>query len=110
MIEDFYVDCVKQSKTITVGTHGQQVIVNINIDINGYLGSSTQNNVVVAGKSTVESTYKFYTNYFIWSVGDTVIYENAVYEVVAQPKNTAHKDNHCKLILKRLDGVKDEYI
>ena len=42
MIEDFYIDCTKQSKTITIGTHGQQVTVNINIDIKDILNSNIE--------------------------------------------------------------------
>lgn len=105
-MEDAFISCVKQRSSTTINDRGTPIKSYVNSNILGYLGSSFDNNTEVAGKLTIETRYKFFSNDFDLQFGDFITYENKVYEVIGEPKNTMNENHHCRVYVKRIAGLK----
>lgn len=106
MIDMFFVSCYRYRPTETLNSRKTPVKSYSATGINGYLGSSSDVLVRVAGKDTIETRIKFYCDDFELRIGDLIFYENDTYEVIKKPKNTAHRSHHIKTVVKKVDNVK----
>lgn len=106
----YYIDCLKRRPTHTINNRGVDVVTYNDTSIMGYIGSNSDKEVVVADKRTIQTEYKFFSSHYDFIMGDRIIYENATYEVVGEAKNTAHRFDHCRVKIKRLEGVKNAII
>lgn len=104
-IEDYFVSCVKKRPLTTLNTYGKPVSTYTDTPALGYLGSVSSALTSEAGALTLISKFKFYSDDFDWQVGDLVEYEDFTYIIVSPPKNTAHRDHHCKLEVKEFKNV-----
>lgn len=105
-IEDFYVSCTrKRPAGSTVNSKYEYQQSYADTTINGYLGSRSNSESVVAGKLTVTTEYKFYCDDFSMLYGDIVLYETNYYRVISVPQNTVHKNHHMKVIVEKIEGV-----
>lgn len=105
-IKRFYVTCYKLEPTETLNDKLVPIKTYTETEIKGYIGSGSDTVLRVADKDTIESRYKFYCNDFTLSLGDLIKYEGETYEVVAKPRNTAHRNHHIKTQLRKVDNVK----
>jgi len=106
MIDDFYIECTRKRPTNTLNENNRAIKSYVDTTINGYVGTRSIKNVLIAGQWTVKTQYKFYTSDWEIEFGDLIDYENLIYKVVSHPKNTAHKDNHMKVMLEEIDNIK----
>lgn len=105
-IEKFYIDCTHKVKTGT-GKSGTGRVSKSYTDnaIKGYIGQQVNHYIIVAGKPTTVTKYKFFSSTFTFKNGDLIVYNGDTYEVDSPPKNTANKNHHCKIFLKKIEGV-----
>jgi hypothetical protein len=103
---NYYIDCIKQRPIHTINNRGTDVIVYSNSNIMGYIGSQQDKEAIVSDKVTIRTEYKFFSSHYDFIMGDRIIYENYVYEVIGDAKNTAHRFDHCRVKLKKIEGVK----
>lgn len=106
MIEDYYIECVKKHPSYVDNGHGKPTITYSDTSINGYIGHGNNIQVQAGGKVTIETRYNFYCDHYTWEIGDFILYENIWYEVLGVPQNTVHKNHHCKLTVKTVQGLK----
>lgn len=104
-IEDYFISCIKKRPITNLNGYGKPVNIYTDIQILGYLGSSSSSLNQEAGALTIISKFKFYSDDFDWQVGDLVEYEGFTYAIVSPPKNTAHRFHHCKLEVKEFKNV-----
>jgi hypothetical protein len=107
-IKRFYIPCQKLKPTETTNSRLIPVTTYVTTDIEGYVGSGSDTIMRVADKDTVETRFKFYCNDFTLALGDLIIYEGATYEVVGQPRNTAHRNHHIKTLIRKVDNIKQD--
>jgi len=107
-IKRFYITCYKLTPTETLNDNLRPIKTYAESEINGYIGSGSDNVIRVADKDTIESRYKFYCNDFDLSIGDLIKYEGDTYEVVSDPKNTVHKNHHIKAMVRKVDNIKQQ--
>lgn len=107
-IENYYIDCVRSRPTESLNDSLRPVTTYNSTAIKGYLGSGTDKVVKIADKDTIETRYKFYCNDFDILINDLILYENKTYEVTSEPKNTAHKNHHIKVLVRKVDEVKQQ--
>ena len=105
-IKRFYIACYKLEPTEMLNNRNIPIKTYIETEIKGYMGSGSDTIVKVADKDTIETRFKFYCNDFNLALGDLIKYEGYTYEVVAQPRNTAHKNNHIKTLVRKVDNIK----
>jgi len=103
---DYYIDCVRKRKTQTLNDNNRPISGYTSTDIKGYIGRQVDKQIVKADKFTIESQKKFFTSDWDLQFGDLIVYEGKTYEVVSDPKNTAHRDDHIKAMLKKIENVK----
>lgn len=109
-IEEVYIDCIRKRPNITHSSTGRPLKTSYtDTNIKGYLGSQTDIPGYVGGKYVITAQYKFFTNDFSIQPGDFIEYENNVYETIGIPKNTAHQNSHIRIIVQRIDKVKQLY-
>jgi hypothetical protein len=92
-------------KPTYVNINGRNIITWNESGINGYIGSQNDKLSFVGGKWSTITQYKFYSDSFIIEFGDRILYESHYYEVVSDPKNTAHKNHHSKIKLQKIEEV-----
>lgn len=107
-IENYYVSCSRLRPTETLNSRLVPVKTYASTTINGYLGSGNDVNITIADKDTIETRYKFYCDDFSIDTGDLINYESNTYEVISEPKNTAHRNNHIKVLVRKIDKIKQE--
>ena len=104
-IEKYYIDCTHKVLNTSQSATGRVIKTYTDTQIKGYKGSQSDNDVVVAGKPTIVTRYKFFSSTFNFKNGDLIYYDGENYEVVGDPKNTANKNHHCKVFIKKVEGV-----
>jgi len=107
-ISQYYISCTKLVSTSTLNDNLRPIKTYAETSIKGYLGSGNDNEVGVAGKETVRTRLRFYCGDFTLDMGNLVVYEGNTYEVVSEPKNTAHKNHHIKVLVVKVDNVKQQ--
>ena len=107
-IKRFYVTCYKLEPTETLNSRNIPIKTYEETEIKGYIGSGSNAIIRVADKDTIETRFKFYCNDFDLALGDLIKYEGDTYEVVGQPKNTAHKNHHIKALVRKVDNIKQQ--
>lgn len=106
-IQKYYNNCIRQRKTEVLNDRGRPISTYIDTPIKGYLSEYfRQQETNQAGKDTVETFCKFFTNDFELLQFDIIIYNNQKYEVLNDPKNTANKRHHLKAILRKVSNIK----
>jgi len=105
LIEKFYIDCTHKVKTKNQSTTNRSIPKYTDISIKGYISSQRDIPVVVAGKKTIDTTYKFFSSTYNFKNGDLIIYDGDTYEVAGMPKNTANKSHHCRIYVRKIEGV-----
>lgn len=105
-IKKFYIICNKLHPTETLNNRNIPIKTYAETEIKGYMGSGSDTIIKVADKDTIETRFKFYCNDFDLALGDLIKYEGETYEVVGQPRNTAHRNHHVKTLLRKIDNVK----
>ena len=105
-INKYFVSCTRLRPTITLNDSLRSITSYVSTSIKGYIASGTNNEIKIAEKDTVETELRFYCNDFDILINDLVQYENKTYEVNSEPKNTAHKNSHIKVFLRKVDEVK----
>lgn len=105
-IKKYYVDCYRLRATETLNDKLTPIVTYVETSIKGYIGSKSSNIVKVADKETIETRYNFFCNDFNLKNNDLIKYENNTYEVVDDPKNTAHKNHHIKVLIRKVDNIK----
>jgi hypothetical protein len=105
-MDKHYVDCVRQRKTQTLNDNGRPISSYIDTSIRGYLGRQTDKVVIVADKPTIETQIKFFTSDWEIQYNDRIVYEGNIYEVVGEPKNTDHRNDHIKIMVKKIANIK----
>ncbi|RQV92580.1 MAG: hypothetical protein EH224_15150 [Calditrichaeota bacterium] len=105
-IEKYYIDCTHRVKTgKNQSTSGRSIKTYTDVPIRGYKGTQIDKPVVVAGKNTIDTKYKFFSSTFNFKNGDLIVYEGETYEIAGMPKNTANKNHHCKIYIRKIEGV-----
>ena len=105
-IEKYYIDCTHRVKDSgSQSGSGRVEKTYTDNDIKGYIGQRVNHFTTVAGKPTTVTRYKFFSSTFTFKNGDLIVYDGDTYEVDSPPKNTANKGHHCKIFLKRVEGV-----
>ena len=107
-IDKYFVDCTRTRPTITLNTSLRPVTTYASTAIKGYIASGLNNDVYVTQKNTIVSKLKFYCNDFDILINDLIEYEDKTYEVDSEPKNTAHKNSHIKVMVRKVDTVKQQ--
>jgi len=105
-IESHYIACVRKRPTYSQGTTNRTTTTYTSTNIMGYLGSQTDRIVYIADKATIETIIKFFTNDFSILKGDLVVYEGNTYETIGLPKNTGHRNDHIRIMVKLINQVK----
>jgi hypothetical protein len=106
-INKFFVPCVRKRPVWDDTSTGRPKITSYqDTPINGYIGSQTDITGYTAGKFTVKTQYNFYCDDFNIKMGDFLVYENNTYEIAGEPKNTAHKDNHIRIMVEKTKEIK----
>jgi hypothetical protein len=108
MIESYYVPCVRRRYVRGVSSTGRVTETHTDTQINGYVGSRSQNAVQVADKDTLVVKYKFYCDDFDLAFGDCVLYNNILYRVTGNPQNTVNKNHHIKTEITLINAVTKE--
>lgn len=104
-IENYYISCTHKVLTTSASSTGRVTKTYTSNTINGYIGQQINHFTNVAGKSTVETRYKFFSDTYTFANGDQIVYNSETYEVDGVQKNTANKSHHCKIFLKKIEGV-----
>ncbi len=107
-IDKYFIACTRVRPTTTLNTSLRPIVTYVNTSIRGYIASGNSNERYVAGKDTIESELKFYCDDFSLLINDLIIYESKTYEVNSEPKNTAHKNSHIKVALRKVDDIKQQ--
>lgn len=107
-IERFYISCSRLRPTTTLNAYNRPIKTYNETLINGYLGSSYEVVIKVAGKETSESRIKFYCDDFNLESTDLIKYEGNTYEIVGVPRNTVHRGNHVRAKVRIVSDVKQE--
>lgn len=106
-IEEVYIDCIRKRPNLGHSSTGRPTKDSYtDTGIKGYLGSQTDVSGFVAGKYVMTTQYKFFTDDFEIKAGDFIQYENNTYEVKGLPKNTAHQNSHIRIMVERIDNIK----
>jgi len=105
-IDKYFVACERVRPTETMDSSRRPITTYASTDIRGYIGSGSNNQYQASDKETVISELKFYCNDFNMLINDLVRYEGKTYEVCSEPKNTAHKNSHIKVSVRKVDEVK----
>jgi hypothetical protein len=105
LIEKFYIDCTHKVKTKNQSTTGRSTPTYSEVSIKGYIGSQRDIPVNVAGKKTIDTTYKFFSSTYNFKNGDLIVYDGYTYEIAGMPKNTANKSHHCRIYVRKIEGV-----
>ena len=105
-INSYYKDCVKKRPTHSINTSGRDIISYVSTDIQGYIGSQSDNQYIEAGKITIKTRYKFFTNHFDIIEGDYIVYLGSTYEAVGDMKNTANLNHHGRIYVQKVENVK----
>ena len=106
-IEEVFIDCIRKRPNLNYSNTGRPTKdTYTDTAIKGYLGSQTDIPSFVAGKYVVTTTYNFFTNDFNINANDFIEYENNTYEIKGIPKNTAHQNSHIRVIVERIDHIK----
>jgi hypothetical protein len=109
-ISRFYITCYKLVPTETLNDRNIPIKTYTQTEIRGYIGggSGSDNLLKVADKDTIETRFKFYCNDFSLAIADLIKYEGETYEVVSQPRNTAHRNHHIKVLIRKVDTIKQQ--
>lgn len=106
-IEKFYIACTRKRPIWGESDTGRPKITGYSeTPINGYIGSSNDVPGYVGGQYTVTKEYKFFTDDFNMLFGDFVVYEGKTYQTAGEPKNTAHRNHHIRIMLEKIDNIK----
>jgi SPP1 family predicted phage head-tail adaptor len=105
-INRYYITCVLKRPIHTLSTSGRDIITYNSTNILGYIGSQSDNQYLEAGKFTVKTQYKFFTNHFDIVQGDFIVYKGLTYEVSGSMKNTANLNHHGRIYLQKVENVK----
>lgn len=105
-IERFYISCTKKTPTTTLSDSNRPVKSYTESTIYGYKGSQTDKLVTIAGKQTIETFYKFFTSDFDITSMDLIVYDDEIYEIVGDPKNTANRNHHIKVLIRKVENIK----
>jgi hypothetical protein len=105
-IEKFYKDCIHRILDDSSESNTGRVIDNYtNVDIRGYKGKQVDGVRNLAGKTVVDTKYKFFSSTYNFKNGDLIVYEGKTYEIAGEPKNTANRSHHCLVYIRRIEGV-----
>jgi hypothetical protein len=105
-IDNYYISCLKYVSATTFSNSNRYIKTLSSTPINGYIGSQNDSQILDNGKYTIKTQYKFFTNDFEIKYGDVIEYENNKYEIISSPKNTVHKNNHIRVMLQKIEQVK----
>lgn len=106
-IKKFFVSCVRKRPIWGESDTGRPKITGYTYkQITGYKGSQTDIPQFTAGKYTIKSQFKFFCDDFDILMGDFLSYEDNVYEIIGVPKNTAHKANHIRIMIEKIENLK----
>lgn len=105
-IEEVYIDCIRKRPVITMSDTNRPITTYQDTAIKGYIGSQNDSPAFVAGKYTITTLYKFFTNDFNIKSGDYIIYEDKTYECKGEPKNTAHQNSHIRIMVEKIENIK----
>jgi len=104
-IENYYIYCVRKRKTETLNGNNRAIATYTDTPISGYKSGSSSKITIVAGKETIEDVYKFYTDDFDLQSQDIIVYDGESYLVTSDPKNTANRNHHIKVMLRKIKNV-----
>jgi len=105
MISKYYIDCVHKKMVASSTSTGRTTKTYTDNNIKGYLGQQLDNTKIVADKVAIDTKFKFFSSTYDFKNGDLIVYNSKTYEVCGEPKNTAHKTHHCKIYVKKIEGV-----
>lgn len=107
-ISRFYIDCSKRVKTEVVDPNTLKLTVSYAItSIKGYLGSADKSVLMtISGKETIVVIRKFFTSDFTINEFDYIVYDGKTYQVIEQPRNTAHRNHHMKCKVRQVENIK----
>ena len=105
LIEKFYIDCTHKVKTKNQSSTGRSTPTYSEVSIKGYIGSQKDMEFVATGKKTIDTTYKFFSSTYNFKNGDLIVYDGDTYEIAGGPKNTGNKSHHCRVYVRKIEGV-----
>lgn len=95
MIEDFYESMTRKTPTFANNAQYEGVPSYASTTINGYIGSRSDMEQMIAGKWTIKSLLKFYSDTKCVH-GDLIVFDSDNYRVVGKMQNTINIDHHYK--------------
>lgn len=105
--KDYFVSCTKYIGTNSTNASGKPYkTYNTTASIYGYLGKRSEKEVRTGDKATIETFYNFLSSDFDLAYKDRILYEGKYYEVVSEPVNTAHRNDHVKCKLKMISNIR----
>ncbi len=105
-IESYFVACVRRRPgTSTKNSKYESTVTYTSTNINGYLGSRSNQEQKYGEKYTLKTQFKFYCDDFALLYGDLIDYESKTYRVVSDPQNTVHANHHIKVFVERISNV-----
>jgi hypothetical protein len=105
-IEEVYIDCTRKRVVESLSDNNRLIKTYQDTGIKGYIGSQNDQPGFIAGKYTITTLYKFFTSDFEIKSGDYIIYENKTYECKGEPKNTAHQGSHVRIMVEKIENIK----
>jgi len=107
-IKRFYKTCYRLRPSTSLTNTLRPYTTYDSTEIHGYLGSRSNNQINITDKDTIESRYNFYCDDFNILSTDLIKYDDKTYEIVSNPQNTANRNHHMKIIIRKVDNVKQQ--
>jgi hypothetical protein len=105
-VDNFFVACVRRRPgASSKNSKYESIITYTSTNINGYVGSRSNQEQKYSEKYTLKTQFKFYCDDFQLAYGDLIDYESKTYRVVSEPQNTVHANNHIKAFVERISNV-----
>jgi len=106
MIKRFYISCERKRPTETLNSTGRPIKTYTSTNICGYMSNSGWRLIKTADKETTETIYKFFCDDFDLESTDLIEYNGELYELLGEPKNTANRNHHIKVMCKKIKNIK----
>lgn len=95
MIEDFYESMTRKTPTYSKNAQYEGTPTYASTTINGYIGSRSDQEQMTAGKWSIRSQQKFYSD-TLCVHGDIIVFDSENYRVIGKMQNTIGLGHHYK--------------